>query len=102
MLQHQVKSLSPSLLAKLREESDVSAEDGLQAGADRSHNRARAHHNESLHYAETIKFKLRGHHWVQDHCLARRVAGCHGGSPYRKWKIGNTLHQWLAPPTLVP
>ena len=49
MAQHQVKGFRAGLLAKIRKQGDVTAENGLQTGADGPENRARAHDDSAYH-----------------------------------------------------
>ena len=72
MPQHQVERLRSRLFAQLRQQSDISTKDGLQAGSDSPDNRARAdndsaHHPEGADHAKAAQFKLGGHHGLRDH-----------------------------------
>ena len=49
MLQHQLKCVGAGLLAQVRQQRNVAAEDRLQTRADGAENRARTHYN-SPHY----------------------------------------------------
>src|SRR5262249_29886228 len=78
VLDHDFKSLAARLLAKLREESDVSADQGLQGSADRAEDRARTHRDaahdaEIVHYAEARHFD-RVHDYVMRDRITRRPA----------------------------
>jgi len=69
---HQVESLAAGLLAELRQDRDVAADDGLQAGAERSQHRARAHddasnHAERPHDAVAVERERGCNHVVRNH-----------------------------------
>src|SRR5215475_16105914 len=77
VLDHDFKSLAARLLAKLREKSDVSADQGLQGSADRTEDRARTHrdaaHNaEVAHDAEARQFERGRDHVMRDRITRRR------------------------------
>src|SRR5579871_5044859 len=81
MLQHQVKRIRPSLFAKIRQQCNVAAEDGLQTCADSTEYRAGAHHDtadnsQGSNHAISVEFKLRGHHVVSNYrcrCALRQT-----------------------------
>jgi hypothetical protein len=47
MLQHQVERMFAGLLAKIRQQRDIAADNRLQRCADRSHDRPRTHNDAS-------------------------------------------------------
>ena len=83
VLQHQIESFGARPLAKIGEQGDVAAEDGLQAGPDCADDRSGAHHNPSddsqgARYFESIQFELRGDHVVGHHASGNTVIHSHG------------------------
>src|SRR5579864_3235743 len=67
MLQAKFERVLPRLLAEISQDRDVAANQGLQAGADGSENRTRAHNNppydtEGFNNAIARQFKCRGSH----------------------------------------
>src|SRR5215468_10735983 len=69
VLDHDFKSLAARLLAKLREESDVAADQCLETPPDRAEDRARtdgdaAHDAEIAHEAEARQFKPGRYHMM--------------------------------------
>ena len=82
MLQNQIEGLPASLLAQVREQRDVAANQRLQSRANRAEDRARAHYDtahysERARHAKTIQFELRRHHVVRYHPPTTCIAGCH-------------------------
>src|SRR5262249_39968883 len=77
VLDHDFKSLAARLLTKLREESDVAADQCLQASADCAEDRARthgdaAHDAEIAHDAEARQFERGRDHVMRDRITRRR------------------------------
>jgi hypothetical protein len=75
VFEHQIECVRPGFLAKIGQQSNVAAEDCLQAGAERSENRSRSYHNsaddtEIPDYTKAVQFKLSCHHGVGDHLRA--------------------------------
>jgi hypothetical protein len=82
VLQHQIKGFSTSFFTQIRQQRDVSAQDGLQSRSYHAKDRARANHDaadhsQTAHHAKSIQLELRGNHAVGDHPTWRIVADAH-------------------------
>src|SRR5205085_7820066 len=72
VFEHSVERIAPHLFAEIGEDGNVSADERLQTGADRSKNRARSdddssHDSERFHDAIAVERKSRGcHGWVHE------------------------------------